>query len=193
MFLFSSCKSWISLKDLFSQCDWAPGTLTHLTLQNLLLCPAAWTHGSQLTNSLPGHPVLQPFNLINYPGFICVFVCYILDFSSKPAETHIPALNAPDFNVVDNKTFKYLRWSTPTVSAAYCRSTSLQKYPRLHQQDGYLLSPWQRRGPTVSLASESGLLVSPTATWLTGRCSLYTNRPESSLLRAKQTVGHVLV
>lgn len=35
----------------------------------------------------------------------------------------------------------------------------------------HLLSPWQRRGPTVSLASEPGLFVSPTTTWLTGRCS----------------------
>lgn len=51
----------------------------------------------------------------------------------------------------------------------------------------YLLSPWQRRGPTVSLASEPGLFVSPTATWLTGRCSLYVKRPESSLLEKSDT------
>lgn len=32
-----------------------------------------------------------------------------------------------------------------------------------------LLSPWQRRGPTVKCASEPTLLVSPTTTFLTGR------------------------
>lgn len=45
-----------------------------------------------------------------------------------------------------------------------------------------LRSPWQLRGPTVSLASEPGRFVSPTATWLTGKWSLYTRSPESSLL-----------
>lgn len=33
-------------------------------------------------------------------------------------------------------------------------------------------SPSHRRGPTVSLASDPALLVSPTTTWLTGRWSL---------------------
>lgn len=37
------------------------------------------------------------------------------------------------------------------------------------QLQAHLLSPWQRRGPTLSLASEPCRSVSPTTTWLTGR------------------------
>ena len=49
-----------------------------------------------------------------------------------------------------------------------------------------LLSPWQRKGPTVNFASEPGRLVSPTATWFTGKWSLYIRSPESSLLEAME-------
>lgn len=75
-------------------------------------------------------------------------------------------------------------WKPNTFLAFYTSFTAFS-VPKLKMREKILdlRSPWQRRGPTVSLASDPGRFVSPTATWLTGKWSLYTRSPESSLLR----------
>lgn len=56
----------------------------------------------------------------------------------------------------------------------------------LRALDPDLLSPWQRRCPTLYALSEPGLWTSPSTRDLTGRVSLWVSRPESLALEGSE-------